>query len=59
MPPKRKLARSWKRSRRSHHALVAPSLSLCSRCNQPTLPHRVCGTCGYYRGNMVIDMRKS
>ncbi|MDP2401322.1 MAG: 50S ribosomal protein L32, partial [Actinomycetota bacterium] len=29
--------------------------SVCPQCNQPKLPHRVCGECGYYNGKEVID----
>jgi large subunit ribosomal protein L32 len=56
--PKRKLAKSWRGHRRSHDRLRAPGVSTCPRCNQPKLPHRVCGTCGYYKGEMVVDMKK-
>lgn len=59
MPPKRKLAKAWKGWRRSHDALKPKSLSICPRCNQPKYPHRVCGTCGYYKGEMIVDMKKS
>lgn len=56
--PKRKLARSWRGNRRSHDHVHIPTLSTCPRCNQPKQAHRVCGTCGYYKGAMVVDMKK-
>ena len=56
--PKRKLAKYWRGNRRAHQNLTAPNLSTCTRCNQPKHAHRVCGTCGYYKGEMVVDMRK-
>ncbi|MFA5352104.1 MAG: 50S ribosomal protein L32 [Candidatus Gracilibacteria bacterium] len=28
----------------------------CPKCKQPRRPHTACGTCGYYRGRVVIDL---
>ena len=56
--PKRKLANSWRKHRRSHDHVHVPNLSICPRCTQPKQSHRVCGTCGYYKGAMVVDMKK-
>jgi large subunit ribosomal protein L32 len=53
--PKRKKGRSKTASRRSSHILEAPAKAVCPQCNQPKLPHRVCGECGYYNGKEVID----
>jgi large subunit ribosomal protein L32 len=41
--------------RRAHDAIEVPSLSLCSNCGSPKLPHRVCPECGYYKGRQVIE----
>lgn len=54
--PKRKLSRAWVGMRRSHLALKEPNLSVCPRCHQPKLPHRICGNCGYYKGEPVIKL---
>ena len=56
--PKRKLANSWRKHRRSHDPVHVPNLSICPRCNQAKQAHRVCGTCGYYKGAMAVDMKK-
>lgn len=42
-------------NRRSHHALKGPRLSRCSNCGAMGLRHRVCATCGQYRGRTVVD----
>ena len=42
-------------NRRSHHALTGPRLSRCSNCGAMGLRHRVCASCGQYRGRTVID----
>jgi large subunit ribosomal protein L32 len=33
----------------------APALSLCPKCHEPKLPHRVCPNCGYYDGKEVVS----
>ena len=53
--PKRKVSKSRKNERRSHHAQTPTHLGRCPRCNQAVKPHRICGNCGYYRGRPVID----
>jgi large subunit ribosomal protein L32 len=56
--PKKKLSKSKKRQRRSHHALRAPGLSTCAKCGAVCLPHRVCGSCGHYRGRQIVQVEK-
>jgi large subunit ribosomal protein L32 len=48
---------SHKRRRASHFALKRSNLSVCSHCKQPTVPHRVCANCGYYRGRQVLKIK--
>ncbi len=43
-------------NRRSHHALVAPTLVKCANCSEYKLPHRACMKCGMYRGRQIIDV---
>ena len=53
--PKRRTSRSRRDQRRSHDALVNPPRSLCPQCKEPKLPHRVCPSCGSYRGREVVQ----
>jgi large subunit ribosomal protein L32 len=53
--PKRKKSHARVRTRRSHHALSAPKLRPCPRCNHMGLPHRVCANCGYYNEKITIE----
>jgi large subunit ribosomal protein L32 len=55
--PKRRTSRSRKGNRRSqHHLRVVWHSSFCPRCNEPVLPHRVCGECGYYQGRDALPV---
>lgn len=36
--------------RRSHHALKSSYAIICPKCAEPVLPHRMCTSCGTYRG---------
>jgi large subunit ribosomal protein L32 len=54
--PKRKTSQSKRNQRRAHDALSTPQWSTCAQCGDPVLPHRVCATCGYYRGRKVIEV---
>ncbi len=53
--PKKKTSKSKRDMRRSHDALSAPGMSLCTQCNEPKQPHRVCGTCGTYKGREITS----
>ncbi|HEY4798377.1 MAG TPA: 50S ribosomal protein L32 [Bacteroidia bacterium] len=53
--PKRRHSKSRSRKRRTHYKAQAPTLATCSNCGSPTLMHRVCQECGYYRGKQVIE----
>jgi large subunit ribosomal protein L32 len=54
--PKRKLSKSRKRLRRGHHKARVIAHQACPRCSSPKLPHRVCPTCGYYRGKKMVEV---
>ncbi|HET9545990.1 MAG TPA: 50S ribosomal protein L32 [Gaiellaceae bacterium] len=51
--PKRKTSKSRRDKRRATHKLSAPVVIECPQCHQPKRPHRVCPTCGTYRGREV------
>ncbi|MEO5367780.1 MAG: 50S ribosomal protein L32 [Magnetococcus sp. WYHC-3] len=54
--PKAKTSKSRSHTRRAHNALTAPSLSVCTNCQEPMLPHRVCPKCGWYKNRQVVEM---
>lgn len=53
--PKRKISKSRRDKRRSHWKASAPNLSICPQCHEPKLPHRMCPSCGTYRGRTVEE----
>ena len=55
--PKRRHSNTRTRLRRAHDFLKVKSLSKCSHCGAPTVPHRVCPLCGFYRGKQVITLK--
>jgi len=52
--PKKKTSKSKRDTRRAHDALTAPGSSICPQCKQPKQPHRVCGSCGTYKGREIV-----
>ncbi|MGQ9484424.1 MAG: 50S ribosomal protein L32 [Desulfosoma sp.] len=52
--PKRRTSKSRRDKRRSHLHLTAPSLSTCPQCHEPVMPHRICPSCGSYKGKPVL-----
>lgn len=52
--PKKKKSKPKTRMGRSHHALRAPGLSTCAQCGESKEPHRVCPSCGHYRGRQIF-----
>ena len=55
--PTGKTSHQRKNKRRSSvWKLSAPTLIKCPKCHEFTQPHKVCGSCGYYKGKQVIVM---
>lgn len=53
--PKRRTTRSKSAMRRAQHDKVtAPSIVACANCGEPSVPHRVCPSCGHYKGAQVV-----
>jgi large subunit ribosomal protein L32 len=52
--PKRKHSKARRDKSRTHWKLAVPLLTKCPQCAQPMRPHRVCPSCGTYRGRQVV-----
>ncbi len=53
--PRKKVTRSKRNMRRSHHALARPNVIECPECGEDKLRHHVCTHCGKYRQREVRD----
>ena len=51
--PKKRTSSSKRDMRRSHHALPSRFTVVCQNCGAPKERHRMCGSCGHYRGRLV------
>ena len=54
--PKRRTSKSKKRLRPGHHTGAGVLPQACPRCGSPKLSHRVCDSCGYYRGKKLVEV---
>jgi large subunit ribosomal protein L32 len=55
--PKRKPSKSRQRMRRAYNSVLRlPQLSNCPQCAAPYVSHRVCPSCGFYKGRQVISV---
>jgi len=56
--PKRKHSKARTRKRRSGYygGLGRPDTMACERCGTTKLRHRVCPSCGTYRGRQIIEV---
>ncbi|MGD2155936.1 MAG: 50S ribosomal protein L32 [Anaerolineales bacterium] len=52
--PKKRISRTRRDKRRTHHALKRRNIVQCSNCGEMRLPHRVCPNCGHYKGREVL-----
>ncbi|MCD6309267.1 MAG: 50S ribosomal protein L32 [Candidatus Eremiobacteraeota bacterium] len=57
--PKYKTSHSKTRRRRANIRLKLPTIVECPRCHEMKLAHRVCNSCGFYKGQEVIKIEES
>jgi large subunit ribosomal protein L32 len=56
--PKGKVSKQRRRKRRGAQKAEMPSVNRCPKCGDPKVPHRVCPTCGSYKGEQVIEVEE-
>jgi large subunit ribosomal protein L32 len=52
--PKRRHSSTRRDKRRANDSVSLPAESFCPNCKEPKPPHRICPSCGYYKGREVI-----
>ena len=58
--PKRRISSARRDKRRSSvWKLTAPNFSKCTQCGELKLPHRVCPSCGYYKGKEIVKKEEA
>ncbi|MDR1841056.1 MAG: 50S ribosomal protein L32 [Holophagales bacterium] len=57
--PKRRHSKARRDRRRAHDALDVMSSSACPNCGSHKLPHRVCPSCGFYRGKQAVRVQEA
>lgn len=54
--PKRRHSNTRTRLRRANDYLKPSLPSKCTHCGATVTPHRVCPSCGYYRGRHILTI---
>ena len=53
--PKRRHSHTRSRKRRAHDAIVLVGVNNCPQCGEAKQSHRVCPSCGAYKGRQVVS----
>lgn len=54
--PKKRTSKTRKNRRRAQKKATAPQFVECPQCREKKLPHRICSSCGHYRGKEIIEV---
>jgi large subunit ribosomal protein L32 len=54
--PKKKTSPSRRNMRRAHDFLTRTFAIVCPNCGESMLRHRVCSSCGQYRGKQIVSV---
>ncbi|MDD2573247.1 MAG: 50S ribosomal protein L32 [Bacillota bacterium] len=54
--PNRKISKSRRNKRLAQWKLKRPALAECPQCHELMMPHRICKSCGYYKGKEALKV---
>ena len=57
--PKRRFSRSRRDKRRLQDHVTPPTLTRCPKCGASVVSHRICPSCGSYRGRQILPQEES
>jgi large subunit ribosomal protein L32 len=57
--PKHRISKTRRDKRRTHYKATAATLASCSNCGATHQYHRVCPSCGHYRGKLAIEKQEA
>lgn len=57
--PKGKVSKSRRDKRRANWKLAIPGMVKCPQCQEYMMSHRVCGSCGFYKGKQVVAKKEA
>lgn len=56
--PFRKVSNTRGRKRRTHYKISENGTTICPKCGEAVRPHRVCPSCGTYKGKTVVETKE-
>lgn len=56
--PKKRHSRARQGKRRASISLKTTKALVCANCGAPQMAHRVCESCGYYKGQPVLKIKQ-
>ncbi|HWY80052.1 MAG TPA: 50S ribosomal protein L32 [Candidatus Sulfotelmatobacter sp.] len=57
--PKKRHSRARQGKRRASIKLTITGTVVCPNCSAPQITHRVCESCGYYKGKQIIKVKQA
>ncbi len=54
--PKKRTSKMKRDQRRANWKITPPNVTRCASCAAPVLSHRVCLSCGTYKGKQVVQV---
>lgn len=55
--PFRRTSKTRRDMRRTHFKLSVPGMVKCPQCGELKLAHRICKSCGNYKGKVVVEKK--
>jgi len=57
--PKKRHSRARQGKRRASISLSTPKAVVCPNCGAPQVAHRVCESCGFYKGKQIVKVKQA